>query len=158
MKVETGSQQQLLLDIPGQRRPEHHGKVGHSGSRNGMTNPQRARFTVELHRAGAKELHHGDCRGADEDAHKIGRQLGLWIVGHPPTASGLRAYCICDEMRETRTFLVRNRAIVLETELLIATPQGPERLRSGTWSTIRYARRLRVPLLIIHPDGTITSE
>jgi hypothetical protein len=132
-------------------------KVGYTGPRTGMTEAQSGQLTIELHQAGATELHHGDCRGGDLQAHNIGRKLGLRIVGHPPTASGLRAFCVCDELREPRAFLVRNRAVVLETELLIATPSGPERLRSGTWSTIRYARRMRVPLIIIHPDGHTES-
>jgi predicted Rossmann fold nucleotide-binding protein DprA/Smf involved in DNA uptake len=36
--------------------------------------------------------------------------------------------------------LVRNRAIVNSSGLLIAAPAGEEILRSGTWSTVRYAR------------------
>jgi len=38
-------------------------------------------------------------------------------------------------------YLSRNRAIVDETEMLIATPaEFTEQQRSGTWSTVRYAR------------------
>ncbi len=121
-----------------------------------MTVEQSEQLIIELHKAGASDLHHGDCRGADQQAHAIGRRLGLYIVGHPPTASGLRANCICDELREPQTYLARNRALVLETQLLIAAPQGVERLRSGTWSTIRYAKRSQFPLIIIRPDGQTT--
>lgn len=132
--------------------------VGSTGTREGMTEAQAGEMLNQLTLAGAVSLHHGDCQGADEQAHAIGRKLGLWIVGHPPTASGLRAFTDCDELRDPRPFLVRNRDIVRETALLIATPQGRETLRSGTWATIRYARRLRVPLIIITPKGKVLSE
>jgi hypothetical protein len=115
-----------------------------------MSSHQRDQLLVELHRAGASELHHGLCLGADAEAHALARTLGLRIIGHPPTSSGLRVWLECDELREPRQFLVRNRNICLETELLIAAPDGPERLRSGTWSTIRYAdKRLRMPVIVL---------
>jgi hypothetical protein len=129
-------------------------EVGYTGTRQGMSAAQLLRLPIELHRAGATALHHGDCRGGDEQAHVIGRSLGLWIKGHPPKASGLRAFCICDELAIPKPFLIRNQAIVLETRLLIATPVGPEILRSGTWSTVRFARRHSLPWVVIAPDGT----
>ena len=119
---------------------------------------QRHRFTVQLHSLGATDLHHGDCQGGDKQAHDIARSLGLIIVGHPPKAAGLRAYCVCDEMREPRAFLTRNHAIVLETQILIATPSGPETLRSGTWATVRFARRQGLPRVIITPNGTVLDD
>lgn len=33
-----------------------------------------------------------------------------------------------------------------------------EQLRSGTWSTIRYARRVDIPRVIVYPDGSIVKE
>jgi hypothetical protein len=150
VRLDTGPQQ-LMIPLP--REPRDRVKVGFTGSRGGITHAQSEQLTIQFHRVGATDLHHGDCRGADEAAHKIGRQLGLYIVGHPPTASGLRAFCVCDQLRDPQPYLVRNRAVILETELLIATPSGPERLRSGTWATIRYARRMRMPQIVIYPDG-----
>ncbi len=133
-------------------------KVGSTGTRHSMSALQYDTFKIELHRLGATELHHGDCQGSDEQAHEIGRSLGLYIVGHPPKAKGLRAYCVCDETREPKEFLVRNRAIVLSTQILIATPAGPETLRSGTWSTIRFARRQSLPRIVIALNGTIVED
>jgi hypothetical protein len=132
-------------------------KVGFTGTRMGMTEAQMKQLRIELHIAGAKVLHHGDCRGADEQAHGIARELGLFIIGHPPIAAGLRANCACDETRDVQDYLVRNRTIVLETELLIAAPHAPETRRSGTWATIRHAKRMRLPLIILHPDGPIEA-
>jgi len=51
------------------------------------------------------------------------------------------------------------QGIVRETELLIAAPaEFSEQHRSGTWSTVRYARRLGRPVQIIGPDGRIRTE
>ena len=38
-------------------------------------------------------------------------------------------------------------------EVLLATPKGPEKLRSGTWATVRYARKVGKRIVIIEPDG-----
>lgn len=112
----------------------------------------------QLHSLGATAFHHGDCVGSDQQAHEIAVRLGLWTVAHPPTSSGLRAYCVCDETRSAYPFLVRNRHIAQETSVLIATPDTPERIRSGTWSTVRYARLLSLPLVLILRDGTVESK
>lgn len=42
---------------------------------------------------------------------------------------------------------------------MIATPSSKEEeLRSGTWSTVRYARKLRRPVTLIYPDGSVVEE
>jgi predicted Rossmann fold nucleotide-binding protein DprA/Smf involved in DNA uptake len=54
---------------------------------------------------------------------------------------------------------VRNKVIVRETEILIAVPaETMEQHRSGTWSTVRYARKLERAVCIIRPDGTLIHE
>ena len=51
--------------------------------------------------------------------------------------------------------LVRNHKIVGAVHLLIATPKtDKEELRSGTWATIRYAKKVRLSTCIVYPDGT----
>jgi hypothetical protein len=51
--------------------------------------------------------------------------------------------------------LDRNKMMVDDCEALIATPRlMVEELRSGTWSTIRYARKCRKPVHIVWPDGS----
>ena len=60
---------------------------------------------------------------------------------------------------ERKPYLDRNKDIVLETQTLVATPaETTEQLRSGTWSTVRYARKLKRPAVLILPDGTIVFE
>lgn len=129
-----------------------------TGSRNGMTTMQEDALTILLHKLGTEQLHHGDCRGSDEQAHRIAKSLGIFVIGHPPTSSGLRAFCECDETRTPQPFIVRDHAIVLETGILLATPDRPEHRRSGTWTTVRFARRLMVPLIVIAPDGRLVPE
>ncbi len=123
-----------------------------------MSAPQREALPRELHHAGALELHHGDCQGGDEQADAIAVILGIRRIAHPPIARGLRAYCQCEEIRTPAPYLTRNHTIVVEVDRLIATPDGPSRLRSGTWSTIRYARLRQVPIVIIDVNGDVTRE
>jgi hypothetical protein len=101
---------------------------------------------------GMRELHHGDCIGADAEADAIARKLGLAIVVHPPTDPKKRAFCSQpgDRTHAPLPYLVRNHAIVEACNLLIAAPHTDrEVLRSGTWATIRYARSLGVTVLIL---------
>ena len=44
-----------------------------------------------------------------------------------------------------------------ETETEIACPaENKEVMRSGTWATIRYAKRIKKPITIIWPDSGVT--
>jgi hypothetical protein len=90
---------------------------------------------------GVYEFHHGDCIGADAQAHEIALILGYSIAIHPPLNPSKRAWCdsyirIC----EPKEYLVRNREMVDECDFLFVAPKSnKEELRSGTWSTYRYA-------------------
>lgn len=117
--------------------------VGFSGTQNGTTREQEVWLAQRLLALAATELHHGDCVGADATAHRLGRFLGLRVVIHPPLDESRRAFCPdADEVLPRKPYLDRNRDIVDACEVLLATPDGPERLRSGTWSTVRYGRRV----------------
>jgi hypothetical protein len=55
--------------------------------------------------------------------------------------------------------LVRNEVIERETGLLLAAPgEVIEQHRSGTWSTVRFARKMGRAIWIVRPDGTIICE
>lgn len=83
----------------------------------------------------------------------------LWVVIHPPKDESKRAFSIADEVRGAKPYLQRNKDIVDETDVLIATPKGnEEELRSGVWATIRYARKQKKKIVIIFPDGSIKEE
>lgn len=97
-------------------------------------------------------LHHGDCIGSDETAHYIAKALGCRIVIHPPSNPKKRARCEGDEMRGEKPYLNRNCDIVDESEYLVATPkERQEMVYSGTWSTVRHARRTKKPINVIYP-------
>ena len=129
--------------------------VSFTGTQEGMTEAQHDGTRSTLAAYGKGILHHGDCIGADEDAHYIGEGLGYLMCVHPPINSSKRAfvtgaYKIC----EPKEYIPRNHDIVDEGSVLIATPkENQEILRSGTWATIRYAKKMKKKVIIIYPSG-----
>jgi hypothetical protein len=131
-------------------------KVGVTGSQ--QKRPQRTidRLRALLIEWGASELHHGDCVGFDAQAHEVAVSLGIRTVIHPPENPKARAFCEGDEVRSPLPYLDRNKNIVRETERMIAAPRGPEELRSGTWSTVRFAKKIGRPGVVLnwaHPNS-----
>ena len=97
--------------------------------------------------------------GVDEQAYDIARALGRAVVIHPASLPNQRAFKSAQDIRQPKPPLVRNKVIVRETGLLIAAPaQAIEQHRSGTWSTVRYARKMGRAICIIRPDGTLIRE
>ena len=128
--------------------------IGFTGTQVGMTKEQRQTFTKLCTKIDS--LHHGCCIGADKQVHDIATEKKIWAVLHPPLNRSKMAIYEGSETRRAKEYLQRNHDIVLETDLLIATPKEfNEQLRSGTWSTIRYARRVNKPILIILPNGKV---
>jgi len=130
--------------------------VGFTGTRKGMTLEQKSSLFAVLNELagmcdGQLVVHHGDCVGADSDFHNL---VSFRIVVHPPRNYKARAWCEGDEMRNEKDYIARNHDIVDESACLIATPDGNERLRSGTWATVRYAKATNKYIWIIYPDGT----
>jgi hypothetical protein len=55
--------------------------------------------------------------------------------------------------------LDRNKVMVDECPTLIGMPKGmQEELHSGTWATIRYARKRKREIIIVWPNGEVTVE
>ena len=135
-------------------------KVGFTGSRNGLSEAQVERLTSLLVEMNPSEFHHGDCKGADEEALGLAVTLGNpWTVCHPPTDPKARAYTKNAQELPAKPYLVRNHAIVDGTEHLVACPgKMEEEGRSGTWATIRHARRTGKPITIIWRDGSVKHE
>lgn len=152
-------------------------KIGFTGTRQGMSADQlsvlRDRLSPPATNWGMfSEFHHGDCVGADEEAHDMIRVLlarhwpmAVRIVIHPPSDERWRAHC--DEAMDYREmlgvrvldekdYLARDRDIVDATDLLIGCPAGFDlRSHGGTAYTIRYALKLKKPVIIIRPDGSV---
>lgn len=128
-------------------------RIGFTGSREGMTDNQVDKFGGLIIGLKPSEFHHGDCVGSDEMAHEIVREVmpECRILIHPPTLRKFRAFCEGDYHYQVKPYLERNRDIVACTDLLIATPNGLEKRRSGTWATIRHARDLNLNIEIIYP-------
>jgi hypothetical protein len=140
-------------------------KVGFTGTRHGMSERQKDDLEAwfdEHYDEGLDEFHHGDCEGADEYAHDVAGFYFVKRVVHPPIETRYRAYTIDESFpiympkeygcRKPKDYLDRNHDIVDETDILIAAPQFVfEELRSGTWATIRYARKQGKPVVILEP-------
>jgi hypothetical protein len=132
--------------------------VGFTGTQRGMTASQWLSLFYLLRVRGPDEFHEGDCDGSDAQAAFLARHVGFRIIGHPPDNDAKRAFFPADEWREPLPYLERNHKIVLASQEMIATPgEFEEVLRSGTWATIRYARRVGRPLHVIYPDGLVVS-
>ncbi len=138
-------------------------KYGFTGTRSGMTSPQMEtlrKFIID-NRDDIEAVHHGDCVGADREFHDLVRRVAprVKIIVHPPLISKLRAFCRGDETREQKPYLVRNKNIIAETDTLLAAPCTEiEIKRSGTWSTIRHARKADQRHIIFWPNGSIDTS
>src|ERR1700730_19108648 len=64
---------------------------GFTGTRQGMTAEQKSALRNFLD-GGVGEFHHGDCIGADSEAHDIADECGYGIILHPPTNYSERAW------------------------------------------------------------------
>ncbi len=129
--------------------------VGFTGTRQGMSEQQRARVDLFFSRIPTPWFfHHGDCIGADVHAHNLALEYGPHIHIHPPEDDRYRAHCIGDTKWRVAPYLERNRQIVVASHWMVVTPaQRKEQLRSGTWATYRYARQSHLPTVLIAPDG-----
>src|SRR5689334_22924771 len=134
-------------------------KIGFTGTQDGMTDKQKENFIEILtwyfnNFPQGLEFHQGNCIGADEEALRIVQHIdGIWTVAHPPTETRRQHSLLCDETREPKWFLDRDHDIVDEVNVLLAAPRSrKEELRSGTWATVRYARKKQRPLEMVWPN------
>lgn len=120
-------------------------KIGFTGSREGMSQSQKEQLVLKLQELNPTEFHHGDCEGADSEAHDIVREFfpNVKIHIHPPKSDYMRAFKKGDIIYEQDDYIPRDERIVDFTEFLIGAPKVTdfEEKRSGSWYTIRYARR-----------------
>jgi len=131
--------------------------IGFTGTRKGMTKYQKDKFRFILKKLKTGHhgtFHHGDCVGADDDANSIVKKKTLLrVLIHPPISNKYRAFCSNPSFNyPKKPYLVRNKHIVNRCDILVACPEGKETLRSGTWSTIRYAFKTGKPTIIIPPN------
>ena len=137
--------------------------IGFTGTQRGMTEAQRLKLGTILavgSTKGVGVLHHGDCVGADAQAHELAQKWMIPVIIHPPENSSKRAFCGGSlASLPPQPYLVRNHFIVDACDVLVATPgEATEQLRSGTWATIRYARKRHKTVVIIYPDGSHATQ
>ena len=134
--------------------------VGFTGTRFDVTKPQGKMLRQIVQIIKPKEGQHGDCVGADATMHRILRNSKCRITIRPPNDDSERAFCQgANRVMMPKAHLARNRDIVDNSDVLVATPRTvEEELRSGTWATIRYARKRFLPIIIIDPVGKVTTE
>lgn len=133
--------------------------LGFTGTQRGLSAQQRAILDAHFRIAPEPPIffHHGDCIGADSEAHDL--FTSIWghdhVIIHPPLNPKKRAFRVSPNVLAERDYRDRNRDIVLQCNILLACPIGEEELRSGTWMTVRIARKSNRSHVIIYPNGTI---
>lgn len=151
--------------------------VGFTGGRNAPTHVEQnlafRRIVRYLGHTGLySAFHHGQCKGADEFAHRMIAGVGglphvrsprKWeIVVHAPHDKSqtfeLGGESVPVTVLPSLGYLDRNHAIVDASDIMIAMPDKAETLRSGTWATVRYARETGTPVYILHREGNVTLE
>ncbi len=152
-------------------------RVGFTGTREGLTIRQgwKLQDWFFYPRDGGEprvpiELHHGCCVGADGEfvTHMMRARVGgtddrmyAAFHAHPSDMPGMTdegALALSDAQYCPKPPLDRNHDIVDACDVLFACPKGPEEQRSGTWATVRFARRQGKSIVIFWPDGTVTEE
>lgn len=138
--------------------PSNDFAVGFTGTQRGMTVQQALSVKRLLRLFEWTHFHHGDCIGADAEAHEIAIERGLKIVLHPPEIDDKRAWKFSEDTRRPKPYLDRNHDIVDECWYMVAAPgEDVEQLRSGTWATVRYARKLHRSLWLVLPSGEVVG-
>lgn len=143
-------------------------KIGFTGTRKGMTPEQKESLRQLLVDVGMGRLitewHDGSAQGADAEARELVRSLRpgalrLQIHSHPPLNDRWAVTLDAEVVHPPKPFLDRDHDIVDATDRLIACPkQIKEVIRSGTWATVRYARKQKKLITFIWPSGAVTSE
>ena len=139
--------------------------LGFTGTRKGWT-PQQAFAVRDCLASLPDEAVHGGAIGADESFDTLLRQNGFvgnkiliyamenrqrfWL-DHVPVGLRLQG---C-----SGSPLARNLLIIKVCNHLLATPATDHEVRrSGTWATVRYARKARKPITLVFPDGNVKEE
>ena len=139
--------------------------IGFTGTQVGMTPMQFLRVAQFIAKNQIDSAHSGDCIGADKEFHELILLANnnkdfptIRTVGHIPDDDSKRAFCKYDYTRPAQPYIERNHSIVNCCDYLIATPkEKKEKLRSGTWATVRYAKKIKRAGMIVFPDGSIES-
>jgi hypothetical protein len=132
-------------------------KIGFTGNRYGLNDEQKEQIVYLLDKYNNIIVSHGDCIGSDTEFHdicvnyrniNINKQIRIDI--YPPNISKLRGFNKGDIIMNEKPYLQRNSDIINNSSILIACPidKNKEEIRSGTWSTIRKAKKQKLEIYI----------
>lgn len=132
-------------------------KIGFTGTRSGMSLPQKKTFKKLIENLNFEQFSHGDCVGADDDSAEIVFSLkGKDVIKiHPPINDKFRAFNKNFKgYAEPKDYLDRNRDIVDECDILIACPlENVWGYKGGTWYTVNYAKKNNKTVVVIWNTG-----
>jgi len=133
-----------------------------TGTRKGLTEAQfnRVKELIIMEGDMYSHLHEGDCIGVDDEVTQMFQNIRpeITIVCHPPENSRCRAFGVYNEIKDERPYIMRDKDMVDASFIVWACPAGEEITRSGTWTTVRYARNQGKLITIIYPDGKVEYE
>jgi hypothetical protein len=135
--------------------------LGFTGTRRGMTPLQRATVDRLFRELQPTALHHGGERHADTEAHRLALDARVNVCVHPGPDFDFAHDCLgAGTVMPVKPNLERNTDIAAAgvDGLVAAVAEHIEVLRSGTWSTVRRARKLGRRIWIVFPDGTLREE
>lgn len=133
----------------------------------GITGARRDITTAQLHTVRSwllenlpdiEALHHGCCAGFDTYIANIAGELEIPQVYHPPIDARFQMIFKNNSWpgvwNKPKPYLDRNRDIVDQSTILITGPSTDrEQVRSGTWYTVRYARKVGREMKIAAKGG-----
>lgn len=135
-------------------------KVSYTATQRGITPVQSVNLRINLEELKPTCFIHGGCIGGDDEGDEIAAELGIPRFVFPSDIPGKR---VPDEVLKARGGskvtimppeppLKRNPKIVRAGDYLIGCPkERKETIRSGTWTTIRAARKRGIPVLVLEP-------
>lgn len=137
-----------------------------TGTQVGMALRQRATIRQMMTGSALMEIRrlarilHGGCIGADDQFHDMldGMELLRRTEVYPSNVldkvadlSGRLPLLV----HPASDPLERNKLMIARAHSVLAAPKEfSEVTRSGTWATVRAARRKGIPVLIVYPDGS----
>ena len=143
---------------------EHYeGEWGFTGTRKGMTLQQGQYTRLAVRHGKPAIVRHGGAHGADMEFHALWREELPRRFADVWTADAKQAKMFDGQdnvsVNPVMDPLHRDEEIVRRSKFLIACPHTQkEELRSGTWTTIRRARKIDIPILIVWPDGVMSLD
>lgn len=139
--------------------------IGITGTRWGMSDKQKEIAIYIYDKLEGSVLHQGMCEGSDTEMHDMvrGEFPKHNIKGHPSIDKSHEIDRKCDNLADPKGHFERNREIVGESEVMLATPhESTEQQRGGTWYTVRYAKKIIKSgkgvckkLYVVKPDGKV---